>query len=91
VDFQTPSTAFDQSWAKDAPAVCAHLSNGGNVVVHCRGGRGRSGLVAGRLLVELGVPNAEAFAALRAVQPYAMETAVQEEHVRTFKPALGLR
>ena len=91
VDFQAPDPAFEELWAREAGDVCAHLAGGGRVIVHCRGGRGRSGLVAARLLIELGVRNEEAFAAVRAVEPLAMETAVQEDHVRGFKPVLGLK
>ena len=91
VDFATPNAAFETLWAREAGAVCTHLTGGGRVLVHCRGGRGRSGLVAARLLIELGVSNADAFAAVRAAQPLAMETTVQEDHVRGYKPVLGLK
>lgn len=91
VDFQVPGPAFEELWAREAGDVCAHLAGGGRVLVHCRGGRGRSGLVTARLLIELGVGNEEAFAAVRAAEPLAMETAVQEDHVRGFRPVLGLK
>ena len=91
VDFNTPDAAFEDLWANEAGDVCAELAGGGKVLVHCRGGRGRSGLVAARLLIELGVSNEEAFAAVRAAEPLAMETAVQEAHVRGYQPVLGLK
>lgn len=91
VDFAAPDATFEAAWAREAAAVCDQLAGGGRVLVHCRGGRGRSGLVAARLLIELGVSNADAFAAVRAAQPLAMETTVQEDHVRGYKPVLGLK
>ncbi len=91
VDFQTPDAAFEELWIQGAGDVCETLAEGGRVIVHCRGGRGRSGLVAARLLIEMGLSNEEAFAAVRAAQPLAMETPVQEDHVRGFKPVLGLK
>ena len=58
-------------------------------MVHCRGGRGRSGLVAARLLVELGIGNEAAIKAVRAAQPLAIETPPQEAHVRDYRPKKG--
>lgn len=57
----------------------------GNVVVHCVGGLGRSGLVAACLLVRRGM---DAESAIRTVRehrsPRAVETRVQEDFVRGF-------
>jgi protein-tyrosine phosphatase len=89
VDLGVPSGIFEVLWRTEAKTVCQTLSHGDRVVVHCRGGRGRSGLVAARFLIELGLPNEEAFRAVRAVQPLAMESPQQEHHVRTFAPALN--
>ena len=59
--------------------LCAEL--GGKVLVHCKGGLGRAGLVAARILVERGVPPRAAIDAVRTVRPGAVETAAQERHV----------
>lgn len=50
------------------------LDAGGGVLVHCRAGQGRSGMVVMRLLVERGDEAADALARLRAVRPGAVET-----------------
>ena len=52
-----------------APFVRAILRAGFNVLVHCKGGLGRAGTVAARLLVELDWAPADAIAAVRAVRP----------------------
>lgn len=55
------------------------------VVVHCLGGLGRAGVVAGCLLVDLGVPLGEAFSALaRARGPRCPETLAQRDFVRRW-------
>ena len=50
-------------------------------MVHCRGGLGRAGTIAARLLVECGWPAAKAIAAVREVRPGAIETRAQEKYV----------
>jgi ADP-ribosyl-[dinitrogen reductase] hydrolase len=87
VDFQAPSAEFEAAWRTHSPALHDVLKRGGNVVAHCRGGRGRSGLVAARLLVDLGWEPEAAITAIRSVNPKAIETPVQEAHVRGYRPA----
>jgi protein-tyrosine phosphatase len=58
---------------------------GRTVVVHCRGGLGRTGLVAACSLVALGATTAdEAVRAVRRARPGTIETRDQEEWVRRF-------
>jgi hypothetical protein len=57
------------------------LRSGSDVLVHCRGGLGRAGTIAARLLVELGMKPATAIASVRAVRPGAIETSDQEKFV----------
>jgi ADP-ribosyl-[dinitrogen reductase] hydrolase len=45
----------------------------------CRGGLGRAGTIAARLLVELGMDPATAIASVHAVRPRAIETSNQAE------------
>jgi ADP-ribosyl-[dinitrogen reductase] hydrolase len=49
--------------------------------VHCRGGLGRAGTVAARLLAELGMAPADAISRVRAVRPGAIQTQAQREYV----------
>jgi ADP-ribosyl-[dinitrogen reductase] hydrolase len=52
-----------------------------HVLLHCMGGLGRSGMVAARLLVELGEEPRTAIQRVRAARPGAIETAAQEAYV----------
>lgn len=64
------------------------IARGGKtVVIHCRGGLGRSGLVAASCLVSLGVAPDDAIAAVRRVRPGAVENQRQERFVQTFLDA----
>jgi protein-tyrosine phosphatase len=76
-DFSGPDGAGRAAWPDLAARLHAILDHGGGVLLHCRGGRGRSGMIAMRLLVERGEAPAEALARLRAVRPGAVETEAQ--------------
>jgi protein-tyrosine phosphatase len=80
-DFGVPDAA-DARWPPLAAALHAALDRGGTVFLHCMGGKGRSGMVAARLLVEREVDPKAAIAAVRAARPGAIETAAQEAWVR---------
>lgn len=86
VDVSTPDDAFENAWRKVGEGLRARLRSGANILVHCRGGLGRAGTIAARLLVELGWDPAAAIDAVRAVRRGAIETRAQEEHVRTIQP-----
>ncbi len=62
-------------------AVVNRLRNGQTVVVHCRAGQGRSGMLAAMALAALGAEPDQAVARVRTVQPRAVETVAQETYV----------
>lgn len=74
-DFSTPPAGAD--WATPSAQATAVLARGGRVLTHCRGGLGRSGMVALRLMVEAGEAPMAALARLRSVRPGAVETSAQ--------------
>jgi protein-tyrosine phosphatase len=78
VDFGTPERG-DTRWPVLAAELHAALDAGGRVLLHCHGGKGRSGMAAMRLLVERGLSPAEALVAARTARPGSVETADQED------------
>lgn len=88
VDVSTPDNAFDAAWQTIGEELRVLLRCGANVLLHCRGGLGRAGTIAARLLVELGWEADAAIAAVRKVRPGAIETRAQEQHVRSILPML---
>jgi len=81
VDVRPPDERFEKAWGTSGPRLRELLSEGGRVLVHCRGGLGRAGTVAARLLVELGEPPAQAVSRVRAARPGAIETERQLQYV----------
>ena len=69
--------------------ILAAAGAGKTVVIHCRGGLGRSGTVAAACLVALGHSPAQAIERVRTVRPGAVETFTQEQWVQAFADALS--
>lgn len=85
-DMCAPDQRFEAAWPAVRRELLATLSNGGRVVVHCRGGLGRAGTVTAGLLVEQGATPEGAIEAVRAARPGAIETAAQMEWIRHRGP-----
>lgn len=67
--------------------IVLRLGGGRSAVVHCKGGLGRSGLVAAAALVHLGAAPRAGIAQVRAARPGAIETAEQERYVERYVAA----
>ncbi|ABY33255.1 ADP-ribosylglycohydrolase family protein [Methylorubrum extorquens] len=85
-DVSAPTDAFEAAWATVGEGLRSRLRNGFNVVVHCKGGLGRAGTIAARLLVELGADPGDAIQSVREARPGAIETVEQERHVHDQRP-----
>ncbi|MCU9846726.1 ADP-ribosylglycohydrolase family protein [Defluviimonas sp. WL0024] len=85
-DFSTPSAKFEAAWRSAGEDIRGRLRAGFDIVVHCKGGLGRAGMIGARLMAELGVSPDQAVAEVRAARPGAIETAAQLEHVLTTPP-----
>jgi protein-tyrosine phosphatase len=83
VDVDEPREPFEHGWSTSGPQLRADLAAGRKILLHCLGGLGRTGTIATRLLVELGVPANEAIASVRNARPDTIETRAQEAHVRS--------
>jgi ADP-ribosyl-[dinitrogen reductase] hydrolase len=81
VDVSIPDKMFEAEWDVAGQELRALLRRELDLVVHCRGGLGRAGMIAARLLVELGVAPKTAIASARAVRPGAIETSDQEQFI----------
>lgn len=80
-DMDVPDWHFGTRWFYSGLRLRRLLRQGGRVVLHCKAGLGRAGTIAAHLLVELGMPPAEAVSQVRRARPGAIQTRAQEEHV----------
>lgn len=86
VDYSVPTHAFEQQWLTDGANIRQLLRDGGDLLVHCKGGLGRAGMIAARLLAELGMEPEAAIQAVRHARKGAIETPGQLALVRRTKP-----
>ena len=86
-DFQVPDAAFMAAWPARSAMLRELLARGGRVLVHCKGGLGRAGSIAARLLVEDGMAPDAAIAAVREARLGTIETTAQAVWVAAGGPA----
>jgi protein-tyrosine phosphatase len=85
-DFGVPDQQATAEWAQISETLHAALSARENVLLHCMGGKGRSGMIALRLMIERGEDPSRALARIRAVRPGAVETEAQWQWAIAGKP-----
>lgn len=76
-DYSVPDDEFENNWLIYGKEIRQHLCQGKNVLIHCKGGLGRAGTIAARLLVELGIEPKKAIRMVRGVRFGAIETHAQ--------------
>ena len=88
--FPIPDLQVPRSEAKLAEAlknVTANLSAGRNVLIHCRQGIGRSGMIAACLLIESGISPGAALDSVSAARGISVpETPEQREWIERYAP-----
>jgi ADP-ribosyl-[dinitrogen reductase] hydrolase len=86
-DVSIPGASFHAAWEEVGEQLRAQLRRGFDIVIHCKGGLGRAGMIAAKLLVELGYEPEQAISLVRAVRPGAIETDEQYRYVQAQEPA----
>ena len=80
-DVSPPGIEFDAVWPFIGAQALDLLKSGGKVLLHCRGGIGRTGTVAAILLCMLGYEPQEAIDVVRDCRKGTIETNQQEQYV----------
>jgi protein-tyrosine phosphatase len=85
VDYGVPSQAVTSQWQRLLPQLTQVLQ-GGNILIHCAHGKGRTGTLAATLFKAWGWSSDAAMARVRQYRPGAIETHKQEAYVEAFEP-----
>ncbi|BAS00429.1 hypothetical protein BV133_2835 [Blastochloris viridis] len=88
-DYSVPTEAFEREWQSHGRDIRALISGGTDVVVHCKGGLGRAGMIAARLLIELGLTPEQAIQDVRRARKGAIETPAQLALVRRTRAIIS--
>lgn len=83
-DEQVPLEDFGQGWKASRPAILEHLRAGRSLAIHCKGGSGRTGLIAARILIETGIPRTQAITLVQALRPKAIQHPVHINWISQF-------
>ena len=84
-DLSAPNKEFKYKWETVKVLLKTELMNGQNIVLHCRGGKGRAGTVAAILLVDFGIEKKEAIDLIRSRRKGAIETKKQEDFIYAYR------
>lgn len=72
-DEQVPQADFDAAWPAAMAQIAELLAADKAIAIHCKGGSGRTGLIAARILIELGIERSEAVSLVQALRPKAIQ------------------
>lgn len=81
-DDQAPDERFTQTFQCQKQQVLAVLAGQGTVVIHCRGGSGRTGFMAALLLLEQGWDWDQVVSQVQGLRPGALRLPVHLEYLR---------
>ena len=84
-DMGAPDKDFKYKWETTKVLLKNELIDGKNIVLHCRGGKGRAGTKAAILLVEFNYPKQEAIDLVRSRRKGAIESKIQEEFIFAYR------
>ena len=76
-----PDAISEAAWTYVGADLRRRLEGGERILIHCKGGLGRTGIMAARLLVEFGCDPDAAMSLVRTARPGAIENKLQEEYV----------
>ena len=80
-----PNVAAMHQWRRMIKPLIMTLESGGNVLIHCLEGKGRTAVMTACLLKALGLSGESAIARIRRARQGAFQTSLQEEIVLTFR------
>lgn len=72
------------------PIIISHLEKGHNVLVHCKGGKGRAGTIISCCLCYFGFSPEDSISTIRSLRNGAIKRDIQVQFVKTYHNTLNL-
>jgi len=72
-DDTAPTAEFQRRWEKQKGQITTMLEKKETLAIHCRGGSGRTGLMAAIILLECGIPIGQAVSMVKGLRPNALK------------------
>ncbi len=83
-DDAAPGEDFESRWVESQAEISRRLSEGQRIAIHCKGGSGRTGLIAASLLISQGLPLEAATQQVQALRPKALQHPVHQAWIKQF-------
>ena len=80
-DDAAPAAEFEQRWQEDRESVHRILDQGGAVAIHCKGGSGRTGLMAAIILMERGHGHETVVSMVQGLRPKSLRLRPHREYL----------
>ena len=81
---QAPDQTFEARLGEIRHQLDDLLASNKALAIHCKGGSGRTGLFAARLLIESGMPRREAIAWVQELRPRAIQKPAHINYINQF-------
>lgn len=82
-----PTTDFEEKWQQANDAAQIALNNGEFVVAHCKGGSGRTGVLAARILLARAMPFEATLTSIKALRPGAFTRQSHIDYIKQWNSA----
>jgi len=84
VDDDVPCEIFECLWHKNIEAILGVINNQGAIIIHCKGGYGRTGLVASLILLCYGLTAKQAMRKVQGVRHNSLKNERQLIYFNSF-------
>lgn len=89
-DDHAPEQVFQDAWQNARERIHALVNAGKTLVIHCKGGTGRTSLVAAHILLERGMPLVEVVTRVRAIRPNALQIPAHWDYITTLAQQISI-
>lgn len=84
MDDEAPNQEFESNWYQYQQLILTTIISGNSLAIHCKGGTGRTGLVAAMILYFYGWPIEKVFEKIQAVRPQALKIEKQVAYLNSY-------